>query len=81
MRISNLEKESGEKVINAFIPGWNPHETVRFPAALVPKALHDALKPNVRLFARVNIAAETSEELYFEKFELATPPDDNDGLA
>ncbi|MDF5713897.1 MAG: hypothetical protein PUP93_08380 [Rhizonema sp. NSF051] len=81
VRISNIDEESHERVVDAFIPGWNPHKAVRFPASLVPEQLWDALNPNARLFARVNIGAETSDDLYFEQFELAPEPDDDDGLA
>jgi hypothetical protein len=77
VRITNIDKES----IEAFVPGWNPHKAIRFPASLVPEHLRDALKPNVRLFAHVNIGAEKSDDLYFNKFELAPEPDGNDGLA
>jgi hypothetical protein len=81
VRITNIDEESHERVVDAFVPGWNPHKAVRFPASLVPEHLMDELKPNVCLFAHVNIGAEKSDDLYFEKFELAPEPDENDGLA
>jgi len=66
-----------------FVPSWNPHRAVRFPASLIPENLRDLLKPNItiRLFAHVNTSAEKSDDLYFEKFELAPEPDEDDGLA
>ncbi len=81
VRITNIDEKSHERVVDAFIPGWNPRKAVRFPASLVPEHLQDALKPNRCLFAHVNIGAEKSDDLYFEKFELAPEPDENDGLA
>jgi hypothetical protein len=81
VRIINIDEESHELVLDAFVPGWNPHKAVRFPASLVPEDIREALKPNVRLFAQVNIGAETSDDLYFKNFELAPEPDKNDGLA
>lgn len=82
VRITNLDEESHERVVDAFVPGWNPHKAVRFPASLVPEQLQYILsKPNVRLFAHINIGAEKSDDLYFERFELAPEPDENDGLA
>lgn len=81
VRITDIDEESHEPVVDAFVPGWNHHKAVRFPASLVPKHLRDKLKPNVRLFAHVNIGAEKSDDLYFEKFELAPEPDEDDGLA
>lgn len=82
VRITNIDKESNERVVDAFVPGWNPHKAVRFPASLIPEEIRDyALKPGVRLFAHVNIGADKSDDLYFDKFELAPEPDDDDGLA
>jgi hypothetical protein len=82
VRITNIDKESNERVVDAFVPGWNPHKAIRFPASLIPEEIRDdALKPGVRLFAHVNIGADKSDDLYFDKFELAPEPDDDDGLA
>lgn len=82
VRITNIDEESNERVLDAFVPGWNPHKAVRFPASLIPEEIRDdALKPGVRLFAHVNIGADKSDDLYFDKFELAPEPDDDDGLA
>ncbi len=80
VRITNIDEESHEPVVDVFVPGWNPHKAVRFPASLVPEHLRDELKPNVRLFAHVNIGADKSDDLYFEQFELAPEPDEDDGL-
>jgi len=82
VRIANIDEESNESVVDAFVPGWNPHKAIRFPASLIPEEIRDdALKPGVRLFAHVNIGADKSDDLYFDKFELAPEPDDDDGLA
>lgn len=82
VRIANIDEESHERVVDAFVPGWNPHKAIRFPASLIPEEIRDeALKPGVRLFAHVNIGADKSDDLYFDKFELAPEPDDDDGLA
>ncbi|MDD1413269.1 hypothetical protein MEN41_01000 [Dolichospermum sp. ST_con] len=84
VRITNIdEKTTHEPVVDAFIPSWNPHRAVRFPVSLIPENLRNLLKPNttIRLFAHVNTSAEKSDDLYFEKFELAPEPDEDDGLA
>ncbi|OBQ28252.1 MAG: hypothetical protein AN483_16665 [Aphanizomenon flos-aquae MDT14a] len=83
VRITNIDEEAPESVVDAFVPSWNPHRAVRFPASLIPENLRDLLKPNItiRLFAHVNTSAEKSDDLYFEKFELAPEPDEDDGLA
>ncbi|MFN5241185.1 MAG: hypothetical protein ACK5WC_15770 [Aphanizomenon sp.] len=82
VRITNIDKETHESFVDAFVPSWNPHRAVRFPASLIPENLRDLLEPNktIRLFAHVNTSAEKSDDLYFEKFELAPEPDEDDGL-
>ncbi len=81
VRIINIDEESHERVIDAVVPSWNPHKTVQFPATLIPEDIRVALKANIRLFAHVNTGAEKSDDLYFQKFELAPEPDEDDGLA
>lgn len=80
VRITNIDKEYGEGVVDAFVPAWNPYKAVRFPISLIPENIKDLLKPNIRLFVHVNTGAEKSDDLYFEKFELAPEPDEDDGL-
>lgn len=79
--ITNIENQSGEKVVDVIIPGWNPRQAVRFPASLIPKELQDKLVPETWFLAWVNIGAEKDEDLYFRDFELAPEPDEDDGLA
>jgi hypothetical protein len=81
LRIAAISEESGEEVVDAVIPSWNPRRAVRFPASLIPGGLRDELAPDTRLFALVNIGAESSEDLYLRQFESATEPDTDDGLA
>jgi hypothetical protein len=81
IRITDLGEESGEEVVDAIVPSWNPKRAVRFPISLVKAELRNTLTPDLRLFALVNIGAETADELYFGSFELAPEPDEDDGLA
>lgn len=82
LRIVDIGSQSGEMVIDAVIPGWNPYRAVRFPAMLLPESICKShMKEGIRLFAKVNIGAEKASELYFKDFEVATEPDANDGLA
>ncbi len=81
LRIVDIGTESGEKVLDAIIPGWNPYQAVRFPAILLPKSIHKShRKKGARLFAKINIGAEKASELYFKDFEIATEPDADDDL-
>jgi len=82
LRIVDIGTESGEKVIDVIIPGWNPHRAVRFPAVLLPKPIRKShMKEGARLFAKINIGAEKASELYFKDFEIAMEPDVDDDLA
>lgn len=79
VRIVNVD-EKPDKDIDVLVIGWNPHEIVRLPASLIPEDIRSVLKQNMRLFAYVNTGTEKSDDLYFEKFELAPEPDEGDGL-
>lgn len=82
LRIVGIGKESGEDVIDAIIPGWNPHRAVRFPAILLPEFIRKShMKEGVHLFAKINLGAERASDLYFKDFEIATEPDADDDLA
>jgi CheY-like chemotaxis protein len=76
--VDEMNQESGEKVVDAHIPSWNPHQAVRFPAALVPPGL--SLAPGACLFAKVNIGADRAEDLYLFDFERAPEPEPEDVL-
>jgi S-adenosyl methyltransferase len=82
--VVDCSTESGEPMVEAILPQWRPRQAVRFPAALIPKDLQPRNKedwPNMRYVAKVNIGAERAEDLYFEDFESAVGPDDDDELA
>lgn len=80
IQVDETSEESGERVVDAHIPSWNPHQAVRFPVALVPQPLRPNLAPGVCLFAMVNIGAERAEDLYFFDFETAPEPEPEDVL-
>jgi CheY-like chemotaxis protein len=76
--VDETNQESGEQVVDAHIPSWNPHQAVRFPAALVPSGL--PLTAGACLFAKVNIGADRAEDLYLFDFESAPHPEPEDVL-
>jgi CheY-like chemotaxis protein len=80
IRVDAISQESGEEVVDAHIPSWNPHEAVRFPLALMPESLRSDLEAGVCLFAKVNIGAERAEDLYFFDFEPAPKPEREDEI-
>ena len=75
VEIVELTNEAQEVVADAFVPGWSPNTSVRFPLKLVPESLQRKIKKTTGnkerayLFASVNIGAEKSEDLFFKEFE------------
>lgn len=60
-----------QKVADVFIVvgGWNSSEKIILPIDIIPQHIHPVVQPGERLFASVNIGAESQEELYFDEFE------------
>lgn len=69
--------------IEAIVPGWNPQAAVSFPSDLIGD---NDLRGQVErgeaewVLAKVNVDAETQEELFFIDFERAPPPIDLEQL-
>jgi CheY-like chemotaxis protein len=87
INIVDITTDSGEDVVEVFIPSWNPYRAVRFPISQIPKEImttvRDSLdrKEEACLFACVNTGADKADDLYFTRFEIAPELDENDGLA
>jgi hypothetical protein len=71
----------GDKVVDAVVVSWNPHLIIQLPIALFPRDLQEKLDRDVRLLAKVNIAAKEAKDLIFEDVELAPEPKINDRFA
>ncbi|NJM66743.1 MAG: hypothetical protein HC851_14315 [Acaryochloris sp. RU_4_1] len=82
VRLVDISQESGEEVIDAIIPGWNPHKAVRLPSSLIHEWILD-FQPMIgtRLIANVNSGAENPEDLYFTDFEIAPELEEIDGIS
>jgi len=80
VQVDETNHESGAQVVDAHIPSWNPHQAVRFPAALIPQQLRSNLAPGICFFAKVNIGADRAEDLHFFDFEPAPEPEPEDVL-
>lgn len=77
MWIVDLSKESGDKVVDVIIPGWNPSKAVRLPVSLIEEWITE-FQPEIGkyLIANVNNGASNSEDLYFTHFEIAPEPEE-----
>lgn len=80
LRVESVTKEDGFPVADVIIPGWRENQAVRLPIELFPLRLRKRVRPDSRFFAYVNTGAHRAEDLFFDRFEVADDPDDNDGL-
>ncbi len=80
IRIEKIRSEGSNKMIDAIIVNWDPHQTVSIPMSLVPVNLHERLSQDIRLLAKVNVGARNAEDLIFEDIKLAPEPKAYDGL-
>lgn len=77
LHVESVYAQGPDMIVEAMVPGWDPHSAVSFPLDLIGD---DALREEVRelrvdwLIARVNVDAESAEELFFIDFETAPQP-------
>jgi FixJ family two-component response regulator len=81
IRVEQVGQEFGQEVVEAFVIGWKQKQAVRFPASVIPPSIRKNLRRGTRLFAHVNTGATKADDLFFERFELAPEPNNDDGLA
>lgn len=74
MLVEDVRNENGNKMIEVMIMNWHPHETVCFPASLVPENVRDKLERDVLLRAKVNVGARKAEDLFFEDIKILPEP-------
>jgi len=81
IRVEDIRNEDGNRVIDAVIINWNPHQVVAIPMSLLPANLQEKLNQDTRLLAKVNVGAGKAEDLIFEDFKLAPEPKPYDAPA
>lgn len=73
MTIKRIVNRGTDQIVKVLMSQWNAHEEVGFPLILIPSNIQSKLEPGSLLIAQVNIEANRSEELYFDKFEIPDP--------
>jgi hypothetical protein len=66
VRIDQVDEAS----VLVFVPSWNSSEAIELRKAELPQELLVSLKPDLRIFAKVNIEAENVFELFFTNWEF-----------
>lgn len=51
------------------VPAWNPHKKIRLYFQDVPEEVRPRMGAGARLHAKVNIGADSFEEIYFDEWE------------
>jgi hypothetical protein len=74
IRVVDIQNEANQRVVDAIIPSWSRQTAVRFPFVIVPARLHERLVIGGYLIAQVNLGANRSEDLFFDKFEKPPTP-------
>jgi hypothetical protein len=81
IRIEDIRNEGDNKILDAVVISWNPHQVIHLPISIVPRNLRENLGREVRLLAKVNVGAKEAKDLIFEDIELAPELKINDKLA
>jgi CheY-like chemotaxis protein len=69
IRVEDVRSPQGVPFVYVTVPSWNPQEIVRLPQDVFGPELMSRVKPGMRLHAKVNLGAESHEELFFEDWE------------
>lgn len=69
VRVVDVELDETNSIIDVIVPAWNSLKIIQLPLEIFPVELHKNIIPGERFFAKVNIGAESHNELYFTNFE------------
>ena len=69
VRVEDIRKVGqGAIFIHVVVPARNS-DVVRLPSEIMPTSILEKLRPGSRLYAKVNLGADSSDELFFEEWE------------
>lgn len=73
VRVLRVDRIGAESIVEVIVVAWDPVDAVILPADMITSCvgLAESELPGKRFMANVNIHARSSEELFFEKFEVA----------
>jgi CheY-like chemotaxis protein len=81
LTVKDIVPKANDNVVKVIVTQWNPREQVGFPLSMLPAQLRRRIEMGSFLLATVNTAAESSDDLFFEDFELPHPDDVKSVLA
>ncbi|GHB67756.1 hypothetical protein GCM10010331_64610 [Streptomyces xanthochromogenes] len=73
VRVLRVDRIGAEPIVEVIVVAWDPVDAVILPADMITSCVGMTVDelPGKRFMARVNIHARSSEELFFENFEMA----------
>jgi hypothetical protein len=77
VRVEDVRTED-VRVVDAIIPGWNPDNIVRFPLDVLPENMRPRVAIGFRFFAKVNVGASRTEDIFLVDPEFGSEGDDGD---
>jgi hypothetical protein len=73
MTIKNVVPKGDKIIVKVLMSQWDPEVEVGFPIHMLPESMRAKASPGNMLIAQVNLEADRSEDLFFDKFELPDP--------
>ena len=67
VRVDDVSQEG--RYCHVIVPAWNPHQAIRIYFQDIPHDLLPNMQAGLRLHAKVNIGAESFEDVYFDDWE------------
>jgi hypothetical protein len=68
VRVEDVTDDTS-RYVYLVVPGWEPNDVIGVPLADFPENVQPAVVPDARLYARVNLGAESYEDLFFDAWE------------
>lgn len=62
--------DEDEKFVYVIVPGWNPHKVISIQKNILDTNFVKNLSPKAKVFARANIGAHETIDLYFTDWEV-----------
>ncbi len=69
VRVEDVSLERADSLVYVVLPGWISDQVIRLKLDIFPCELQPHIKPGARFHARVNLGAETQDQLYFSDFD------------
>jgi hypothetical protein len=67
VHVLDVDEPSG--IVYVDLPGWHSSSVVRLRLDQIPSGIRSQLTPGFRCYAKVNLGAENTDELYFKDWE------------